>query len=315
VSKIKLSNEDMPLSAASAVHEEHEKVSKQNRTSAILAKAEQEMTEEDLDRLYDGDFDTAGFLRRSFGFLTDPVAVSYVIGYGIVFACVFALAQYGLNSRDSEYGRGALLLGMVGAPLIGVLFGLPMLSSSLALLESVANRQKRVADWPGFDMFDNFGDLLAIAFALVAALLPGFMLGYWLGGTDEMAGRIQITGSMLSIFLFFPILLLSILDNGSLFQPISGSVISSLKEAAEAWGGYYLKTMIVFSVTVLIWYLLLGDGKPAGMAAAAGFLVSPLVFFTFQQLGSLADSIGEHLSFEFTPNEPGDSESEAGEDA
>ncbi len=291
----------MPLTENSHVRQAEELAARKSRTDAMLAKAEQEITEDDLERLYDGDFDTAGFLRRTFGFLTDPVAVSFVVGYGIVFACVFALAQYGLNNRDSGFGRGALLLGVIGAPLIGILFGLPMLSAGLALLESVANGQKRVADWPGFDMFDNFGDLLAILAALIGSLLPGFLLGYWLGGDYDNAGRIQIAGMMFSTFCLFPVLMLSILDNGSLLQPISGSVIASIKPAIEAWGGYYFKTMLAFALTMLAWLILLGDGKSEALAALAGFTLSPLVFFTFQQLGSLADSIGEHLSFEFTP--------------
>ncbi|MEZ6138583.1 MAG: hypothetical protein R3C53_27180 [Pirellulaceae bacterium] len=304
--KVELTGEDMPLAPSTLASEQREVEGRRTRTSAIMAKAEQEVTDEDLDRLYDGDFDTAGFVRRTFGFLADPMAVIFVIGYGIVFAVVFAIAQYGLNNRDSGFGRGALLLGVIGAPLLGILFGLPMLSSALALLESVANRQKRVEEWPGFNMFDHFGDMLAIAAALLGALIPGFMVGMWLGGESDGAGRIQIACMMLTTFCFFPVLMLSILDNGSLFQPISGAVLSSITAAAEAWGGYFLKTMIAFSVTMFLWAILLGDQKPPVLAAIAGFLLSPLVFFTFQQLGALADSISEHLSVVFTPKEKED---------
>ncbi len=308
--KLELTHEDVPLAAAETFQEQKTLEAHRTRASAMLEKAQREISDDELDRLYDGDFDTAGFMQRAFGFMRDPIALSFVAGYGFVFACVFALAQYGLNNADSGYGRGALLLGVIGAPMIGILFGLPMLSAALALLESVANRQPKVVDWPGFNMFDNFGDMLAIAAALVGAMLPGYMIGTFIGGDQQGAGRMQIMGLMLSVYLLFPILLLSILDNGSLFQPISTSVMSSFQPAAEAWGGYYLKTMIAFSITMLLWFLLLGTGKSPWLAGAAGFLVPWLVFFTFQQLGALADSISEHLSIVFTP--PGDKDAEEG---
>ena len=160
-------------------------------------------------------------------------------------------------------------------------------------------------------MFDHFGDLLAIATALLGALLPGYLAGTFMGGDLPGSGRIQITGLMITTYLFFPILLLSILDNGSLFQPISASVLSSFRPAAEAWGSYYLKTMLAFSATMILWYVLLGTGKSPWLAGMGGFLIPPLVFFTFQQLGALADSISEHLSFEFAPtvDEPKDADS------
>jgi hypothetical protein len=100
------------------------------------------------------------------------------------------------------------------------------------------------------------------------------------------------------------------LDNGSVFQPISGSIFRSFREAAEAWGGYYLKTLVAFFVVMVGWYLLLG--KSELLAALAGFQLPFLVFFTCQQIGALADSISEHLSFEFTP--PSDDEDDKDED-
>lgn len=312
--KLELTNEDVPMAAAETYQEQQTLEGLRTRTSAMLEKAEREISDDELDGLYASDFDTAGFLQRTLGFLRDPVAVSFILDYGFVFACVFALAQYGLNNADSGYGRGALLVGVIGAPLLGILFGLPMLSGALALLESVANRQPRVVDWPGFNMFDNFGDMLSIAAALLGAMVPGYVLGSFFGGDQIGAGRIQITGLMLTIYLLFPIFFLSILDNGSLLQPLSKQVLSSFRPAAEAWGGYYLKTMLAFSLTMLLWYMLLGTGKSPWLVGAGGFLVPLLVFFTFQQLGALADGISEHLSVEFTREGEQDGGDESKED-
>ncbi len=298
--KMQLSAEpDVELAPPEPVHHAQTVEAQRSRASEMLEKAKREISEEDLDNLYGGDFDTAGFVQGTFGFLKDVIAVAHVIGYGIVFAGLFAMAQFGANNADSGFGRGLLLLVVIGAPLVAMLFALPMLSGGLALLESVANRQRRVEEWPGFNMFDNIGDVIAIAASLAAALLPGFFVGTWLGGDQPGAGRMQIAGMMATTFAFFPIFLLSIMDNGSIFQPVSGSILQSFTKAAESWGAYYVKTMLAFFCVMLAWYLLLG--KTEIMAAIAGFLLPLLVFFTCQQIGTLADGISEHLSFEFEP--------------
>ena len=279
-----------------------------SRTSRMLEKAEQQVSDEDLDRLYDGDFDTADFVQRTFGFLKDPVAIAYIFGYAIVFAIIFAAAQFAANEANTPHGKGVLLAVVIGAPVVGLLFTMPMLSGGIALIESVANRQKRVADWPGFNLFDNAGDMLAITTALLGSVIPGFLVGAWLGGDEQAAGRIQIAGMMTSSFILFPVFLLSMLDNGSLFAPMSSSILHSFRDASEAWGGYFLKTFIAFAIVMLLWLLLLGEGKHVALAALGGCLLPLLVFFTCQQIGALADSISENLSFEFVA--PGSKEND-----
>ncbi len=61
--------------------------------------------------------------------------------------------------------------------------------------------------------------------------------------------------------------------------------------------------------TVLCLVLL---GRSPVTAAIVGFFVPTLLFFTCQQLGALADSIADHLSFDFSPpaSDPKDKEDE-----
>lgn len=270
---------------------------KKQQTQAMLDRAEVELSEEEKEgRLYGEDFDTPGFLRRTFGFVLDPVAVGIIVGYSVVFAFVFAMLQFGLSSDGSAFQQGVMLFCALTAPAIAILFGMPMFSAALAQLEAAANQQNRVSDWPSMNVFEHFGDVMAVSVALTAAAIPGFVIGSWLGGDLVTAGRVQITGVMLTTFLLFPIFYLSILDSGSILQLISLDVLRSVKEVGEAWGGFYLKTLIVFMFTLIVWYLLLGEGKSPMLAAMAGAMLPPLVFFTFQQLGVLAYSIGENLS-------------------
>ncbi len=291
---------DVPLAPPEVLQSHNTLESQRTSASEYLANAKKELDDDEIDDLYQGEFDTAGFMQRTFGFVTDPGAISQVVLYGLMFAGLFALAQFSKNkiAAGGTEGSGYLLVFFILVGLIGVLVSMPMLSSGLTLLESVANRQRRVIEWPGFNLFDNFGEVLVILFALGGSLLPGMLVGGLIGRSGG-AEWLTLTGMMGTCFMLFPILLLSMLDNGSIVQPISSSVIVSIGQVAEAWGGYYLKTMVAFGAVMVSWYLLLGHSPFA--AALAGFLLPGLLFFTCQQVGALADAIAEHLSFEFTP--------------
>ena len=132
------------------------------------------------------------------------------------------------------------------------------------------------------------GDLVALD--LDFALRHGLVIG-------QNGHRIILVGILGTTFLLFPVLLLSMLDNGSMFQPVSTLVFRSITGSAEAWGAYYLKTLFGFFCVQVAWFLLLGTNPLA--AAVGGFLVPWLLFFTCQQIGALAQGIGEYLSFEF----------------
>lgn len=276
---------------------------KRERTQAakILEKAKSDVSEDELDGLYGGDFDTKGFVQRTLGCFRDPIAIAQIVGYGLVFACLFSVCQYAVNNYESDFGKGVLFVAVILVPLTAMLFSLPMLGGGLSLIESVANNERRLGHWPGFDLFDNIGDVLVVLFAMAGALLPGAVVGGVVGRSLALGGHVQITCIMLTTFALFPILLLSMLDNGSLFQPISASVVKSLKEAAEDWGGYFLKTMFGFGIVTLLWYLMIGQSIV--MAGFAGFLLPVLFFFVCQQIGALADGIADHLSFEFAVEE------------
>ncbi len=309
-------NTNSPLSS----DQDTKAVDKQRKqlTTDLLERAEHDIEKEtsDEDRYGVADFDTNNFLQRTFGFLKDPVALGFIFGYSLVFALVFALIQYGISNVDNaEFGRGAALFCIISGPLLGLLFGLPMISAALAQLEAVANHQAKVVDWPGFNMFDNIGDLMCVAISIGMSAIPGFLVGWTLGGDNAGSGRIILACVLFSVLLLFPIFLLSILDSGNLFGLITKDVARSMKEVSEAWASYYFKSAIFFSLTIVAWFMLLGAGKSAILAAIAGASFPLLVFFLFQQVGGLADLIGEHLSFSFATSEADDDKVEDLEDS
>ncbi len=297
--KIRLDDSETPLHPATELPPAQTSAARRERTQQLLDKARKEISEEDIERLYDTDFDTAGFVHRTFGFLRDTINLAQIGIYGFIFAILFGLAQFGASNTEGFFGRGMLLVAMIMVPIVAILFAIPMLTGGLALIEAVANKQ-RVEEFPAFSMFENVGEVILITAAVSASVVPGFLVGQVFAG-GEGSFLLQLSAMMITCFALFPLFLLSMLDNNSIFQPISGAVLRSVKDAAEAWGGYYLKTLIAFFVVMLVCIVFLG--RSPAMAAIAGFMLPLFVFFVCQQVGALADAIGDHLSFEIGPHE------------
>jgi hypothetical protein len=103
-----------------------------------------------------------------------------------------------------------------------------------------------------------------------------------------------ILGTMFTTFLAFPIILLSMLDNESLFNPVSPDVWRSLSSGYEAWAAYYFKTFAAYTFVFIAWCILFG--RYPVLTAIAGGMLPWLIFFTAQQLGVLAMDISEQLA-------------------
>lgn len=280
---------------------ETEKDAARSRAQAdeYLRDAQQELDDNDIDSMYQGDFDTQSFMRRTFGFCYDGTALLQVLAYSLVFAIMFSIVQW-CADKIAEGDKGYALISGLGVPVLFILAAFPLFAGAMTMLESVANGQSRVREWPGFSFFDHVGELLLFATAVAAAALPGFLIGGLIVRSGGMVLMV-VFGTMFSTFLAFPVILLSMLDNESLFKPFSADVFKSLSSGFEAWGVYYLKTFVAYFVVFIAWCVLLG-GSPM-LAGLAGAMLPWLIFFTTQQLGVLAFDISEHLSLNL-PDEP-----------
>lgn len=286
---------------------ETEKDAARSRAQAddYLRKAEQELDEDDIDNMYSGDFDTQSFMRRTFGFCYDTPALFQVVVYSLVFALIFSIIQWCVI-KVVEGEKSYAMISGIGGPLLFILTAFPMFAGAMTMLESVANGQLRVREWPGFSFFDHVGELLLFGAAVAGSALPGFLLGGFIANAAGMPWMV-VFGTMFTTFLTFPIILLSMLDNESMFNPFSPDVFKSLSSGYEAWGVYYLKTFVAYFIVFVAWCVLLGGNLL--LAGIGGAMLPWLIFFTTQQLGVLAFDISEHLSLHL-PDEPDEPEEE-----
>ncbi len=159
------------LAAESAAETEKERSRSRASADEYLRKAEQELSEEEIEGMYGGDFDTAGFMQRTFGFMFDAMAMAQIMAYALVFALLFALANW-CAGKFAEGDKGVALVGVLAVPLLMMMAAFPMFSGAITLLESVANGEKKVREWPGFNIFEHMGELLVFAMAVAVSAFP-----------------------------------------------------------------------------------------------------------------------------------------------
>ncbi len=262
-----------------------------NNAQDLLRSAEQELDDDDIDSMYDMDFDNATFVQRTFGFVFDATAMFQIAMYSVFFAILFAAEFYCLHKTQENIGY-ALFAGLC-IPMLALIVSFPMFGTALSILESVANGQSKVREWQGFNFFDHIGEMMLFAIASAVSALPGFIIGGLIAkGVDN--ALIVVLATMLTSFLTFPIVLLSMMDNESLINPFSPDVLKSVSVGSEAWATYYFKTFAANFIVFVAWGMLLGQNPV--LSAIGGLLMPLLFFFTIQQLGVLAFDVSEHLS-------------------
>ena len=99
---------------------------KQYRSNAddLLRSAEKELDDDDIDSMYDMDFDNATFMRRTFGFFLDPTAMFQIVIFSLFFALLFAAEFYCL--AKSQENRAYMLISALPIPLMALIIAFPM---------------------------------------------------------------------------------------------------------------------------------------------------------------------------------------------
>ncbi len=265
------------------------------------AKAALEEEEEELESsTYD--FDTSGWLLRTFSFLRDPAAIAILLMYGLVVGLLLMIFWW-IETLQESYSSGILFIGyllLIGfaTPVI-----LSLIANARAVLESAANEEKQVQSWPLFDMGEWISESGMPLFALSFSAIPGSLI-FALTKTMDLS-VIGVGGLLVCTWLFFPFFFLSMLDNNTSFNPISTDVWRSLKTCSQAWGAMVLQNAII-SFALWLLYVFARTLGPLG-GFMVGFGIAFYAFFVFQQVGVLASRIADVTSLKFEKSDKDES--------
>ena len=264
--------------------------SSSQKTKEILDRAEQTLeTEREEYQDITGTFDTKRWIGFLFGFLKDPMVIVAAVGLGFVAGFwLFFMATMGTWVQVTP--AQALILQLV----ILFVFGVPIMGAicmcGIAILTMAANRANRVEEWPFQKISESISECVMVFAAVIVASIPGGMLAAVFSSLNAHP-MVSLAFIMLGIWGITPVLLLFMIDSGSIFQPFSKPVLQSMKSRAEAWGAMYMQTGLAFA-GLLILMVLAGTAPPMG-DFVLGLGLPVVCFFLFNQYGVLAGRISD----------------------
>ncbi|MEP3931894.1 hypothetical protein, partial [Rhodopirellula bahusiensis] len=174
----------------------------------------------------------------------------------------------------------------------GIVYGAMVLACGFTILQSVSNDEESVSDWPL--TLEPMEWLAPTAFCFAAVGLtggPGWLIGTLAFGQNLAT----VCLTMLSVFLLFPFVLLSMLDMQNMFVPFSPEVGRSVTRCEEAWGGFYLSAALIFFGAFLIFFMA-SLFPPVAAAVVCIFVGTAGTFIYFAMLGRLAKAIGQSVN-------------------
>jgi DNA-directed RNA polymerase subunit M/transcription elongation factor TFIIS len=297
--------EEMPSVRFAPIDAENSKASSHQdvNTREILerAKVEADREREELEEI-NFVFDTKRWMGLILGFLRDPMVVIAMVILGLVSsAWFFSMAAFGSVIEVSEktaFVARVVIFAVFLLPIGGIicLCGLPVLVMA-------ANRAPRVSEWPFSRLGESIGECMMVIVTLVIASIPGGMLGALT--TSLGANPLIAAGAvMLGIWGLSPILLLSMINNSSAFEPYSQSVIGTIKNYGDAWGAMYIQSGIAYALFFIFMAVASLDG--VGGDIVCGLVLPFFAFFIFNQLGVLAGRISQATEMGFEGDFSGD---------
>jgi DNA-directed RNA polymerase subunit M/transcription elongation factor TFIIS len=254
----------------------------QRSAEELLAAASQEEEEASSGRsTYEDVPSVSEWFRNVFGVFLDPGVIAHWIGLSVLAAVPAFLAL----SMESPI----LILGLFP---LGFFLGAVVVSCGFAILQSVANEEPSVSEWPVFDPVGWIGQLfVAIAAALVAAV-PAWALASLVFGSSLMSLAI----TMLSVYALFPFVVLSMLDMQTPLVPFSSEVARSITKCEEAWGGFYFSSGVLFAGMFLFFVMMSSLFATPVAVVPSIFVGVGGAFVYFSMIGRLAYAIGQSVN-------------------
>jgi hypothetical protein len=231
------------------------------------------------------------FLTGTWAFPFSPGVRGRTLLLAVLACVVGVLARESLRLMASTDGRLSFLGAMftVLTVFAVVIWFAVAAACALAIIGDTASGCDRIVRWPDAAFLDWIGETFVVATGVGISVAP--LVG--LAWVSREFGSPSDGGVPVGFFFLFPVVLLSLLENGALFDVVSLPLLRTFWVAPGGWGRFYLSTAILLLAAATIVLLAIpagGGGQPWGIVAIAVVSVmSSLVWLIyFRLLGRLA---------------------------
>jgi|GEM_PF-1392954 len=196
-----------------------------------------------------------------------------------VLAQVRSIDQVGIGLGYVAMAAG-MLYTMGFVCILAVFFSFWISSSALKIVTATANGAERIEEWASEDFLDWAFEALYLVNSVVISLLAGWGLQALF---PRLPPDVPVIGSL---FVLFPVILLSMLETGSAMNPISPALVKSLFWQWYAWLGFYA---LAATLLVVVAGVVLGLWLWLGLWATfpASLVIAPALMIYFRLLGRL----------------------------
>ena len=242
------------------------------------------------------------FVSGVFGFPFYPGSIPYwaALAGGAILAAAVAHQAF-LHANSGPLGLVVSLILAGVAAVVGVAWIIAAAAIGLSILQDTSEGCDAVTNWPQGQIFDWIAEFLFVFNSLALAVLLGlglrslFQAGPWLSATMVAA----------TVYAFFPIFLVSMLESGSPLKPFSAPIWRSVLTVGWAWGVFYVETGLIAIVVVVPAVLLtLATSAIVGVPAIAVIVAALMIYFRL--LGRLIWYCAQQLPDEEETEEDGE---------
>ncbi|WDI42815.1 hypothetical protein [Bremerella sp. P1] len=194
---------------------------------------------------------------------------------------------YGLQPDESIMNYMYSLAGTAFSVVLGAGTTIFLGSHFLFLVMSISSGQEEW-DWPELGIFDRMMEALFLVIAVLLSIVP-----FGLMATIDQWSALPL---LAFTFLGFPVIYLSMLDQGSVVTPWSSSVVASLFKLPGKWLLFYIATFVLISAimaTGAAIFFFAGIERLAYIALPAGVMLVGGTFIYALWLGRLSWEIAE----------------------
>jgi hypothetical protein len=191
--------------------------------------------------------------------------------------------------------------------LFGIVAFLMTAMYCFTIVQDTANGQDKIESWPEFSIYAWFESALYFGAAFFLGGLPGALLSVFvslLGFPSVIHDLMTPLLLMTSLVLIFPPVLISMLEAGSIMEPMSMHMLRSFSPLRKFWIQFYLLSLTIGFVAVVVFHIAFSVGWFTMLPGAA--LLTFLPFLYFRLIGRMAMMYRDYMAA-ITPDdeEPG----------
>jgi len=198
------------------------------------------------------------------------------------------------EQATTAFGSAMLFCAMM---LCGMMWFAVLSATVMTVLRETSEGCDEIVNWPGHVFLDWIGEPLHLFCALCTSAVPGAAVAWLLMKLGISTEAVVSITAPVSMFLMFPIVLMSTLEQNSAFGVVSLPVWRTLWTTADVWAKFYAASGVLVAVSAVVPCLASCVNVFVGAIVAAALQTAAWMIYS-RLLGRLAWVCADRAAFD-----------------